>query len=301
MKKVFISVLLLFLMSGAVSCETNVPDVSALPVISMPPGFEYEKVKDAFLEYLNFEAWCNPSEMPQSAYACTYEVYQENREGMKITSNWIWFRCLTVGGVKGYRCMPVKGDKKNWLDVTKWTGAFYFDNYDKQSLSFDVQYLGTETISIPAVIKPQFADEEGKEEILEKLKSDAKDIYYRYLEKLEQFIKNTESVKIELIISDFSPIQQIKPYVYLIINDETVFKKRIRYEAVYGRYGEKTGYRVDLEEAFFKSNYNQDDDNSHWAFGEFTGAALHFLDTIDQNQLERIKEIAVLDYIYEGE
>lgn len=43
------------------------------------------------------------------------------------------------------------------------------------------------------------------------------------------------------------------------------------------------------------------DDNSRWAFGEFTGAALHFLDKIDRNQFERIREIAVLDYIYERE
>lgn len=311
MKKTFVNVLLLSFLLGVVSCGTNVPqesqvdritgnqeaevtkgaevsntpepDAAVLPAVNMPEGFSYEKVKEAFLEYLNFKAWCNPSEMPQEAYECTFEVYRKAKaEGIKDIASTIGFRCLTANGVKWYSCTPVKGNSP--FDWTKWTGEFVFgeSSYQQEVL----QYLGKDTISVPAVTKPEFTGE--KETVLEELKRQAVYIYHNYLEELGRFRKNGEALKIELIVSDFSSAKGLKPYVYLIINDKDIFEEQIHLPDEFAR-------------DFFYGNYNRDPYHPYWEYEEFLGQALYSPDWIDRDRLERIKEIAVLDYVYEGE
>lgn len=308
MKKIFVNVLLLSFILGVVSCGTNVPqettdaitrkqgisltpapdlsqepDAALLPAVNMPEGFSYEKVKEAFLEYLNFKAWCNPSEMPQEAYECTFEVYRKAKaEGIKDIGSTIGFCCLTANGVKWYTCTPVKGNSP--FDWTKWTGEFVCaeGTYQQEVL----QYLGKDTISVPAVTKPEFTGE--KETVLEELKRQAVYIYHNCLEELERFQKNGEALKIELLVSDFSSAKGLKPYVYLIINDKDIFEEQIRLPDEFVR-------------DFFYSNYNQDPYHPYWEYEEFLGQALSSFDRIDRDRLERIKEIAVLDYVYEGE
>lgn len=317
MKKVFVTVLVLLFMLGIVSCGTNTeqetltdrntgnqdgqvtieaevsltpvpelsqePDAAGLSALNLPAGYSYEKVKEAFLEYLNFKAWCNPSEMPQEAYECTFEVYRKaKKEGMKDIAGTIGLKCLTANGVKWYRCTSVKGGSP--FDQTKWTGEVVFGegSYQQEGL----QYLGKDTISVPVVVKPELTGE--KETVSEELKRQAVYIYHNYLEELERFRKNGETLKIELIVSDFSSAKGLKPYVYLIINDKDVFEEQINFPNTFAH-------------DFFYSNYNRDPYHPYWEYEEFLGQALTSFDRIDHNRLERIKEIAVLDYIYMGE
>ena len=268
------------------------PETSAAVSLaaSMPPGYEYEKVKEAFLEYLNFKAWCNPSEMPQTAYECTYEVYREpKKEGLKDISNKIGFRCLTADGMKWYTCTPVTGSAP--LDWTKWTGEFYFSEspFALSSQMSDIQYLGKDTILVPAVTKPEFAPEE-KETALEELKRQTARIY-QDLKTDEKFKRlYWEDFKLKIIVSDFSMVKKLNPYIYVIINDKIVFEINLY-----------THQLNEFARVFFAYNHNEDPYSPYWEFEEFHGHALHSLEDIDQNRFERIKEIAVLDYVYEGE
>lgn len=270
---------------------TDMPE--AVPM-NLPDGYHYEKIKRGFLEYLNFESWFKPNEMPQIEHELTYELYRpEKKEGMKDIVHHIWIKCRTEDGDRWYKCNALTNGK-----LAGWTEEYHFYySPTAQDNDGELVYLGKDTLTIPTVTKPEFVENEEqqhrKTEIFNILENGIREDVY------EQLIEGgyREDLKIEFVVSDFSIEKGFMPYSYLLINDKEVFACQFEvgiYEGnVYAGYLTAFGvnYTIDWELSWQYSS------GSVWVFD---GNQIKPLDAADKSAMERIKEAAVFQYSYSG-
>lgn len=260
----------------------------------LPDGYNYEKIRTSFLEYINYYAWYNPSEWPQEGCEFTCEIYRpQKKENMKDIVHCIWMKCSMEDSVRWYECYALTNGKlANWIEEYN----FYYTTIARDTGENSI-YLGKDTISLPAVTKPEYVEDEeqnrNKGEIFEDLKNDVRVVY----EKLREGGYDKD-LSIELYVSDFSGRSDVRPYSCLLINDEEGFICQFKT----GRKGNK-GY-AEYDEAF-KVNYSVDVELSQqYSSGSvivFDGNQIKTLDEIDKLSMERIKESAVFQYRYSGE
>lgn len=315
-KAVFV-LLWIILIGSFTSCSNNDADVFLTPTVepkeihstpfitqeitdtpktvpmNLPDGYNYEKIRTSFLEYLNFESWFKPNEMSQMEYELTYEIYRpKKKEGMKDIVHRIWIKCRMEDGDRWYGCNALTNGK-----LANWTEEYHF-YYSPIARDNDEELvcLGKNTLTIPAVTKPEFVENEEQQRqkagIFNILEDGVRDVY-------EQLIEGgySDDLKIEFVVSDFSIEKGFMPYSYLLINDKEVFACQfevgIHEGNVYAGYFTAFGvnYTVDWE---LSLQYSA---GSVWVFD---GNQIKPLDEVDKLAMERIKEAAIFQYSYSG-
>lgn len=284
--------------SGIPSQEEETPsssekiDATYEMSVAFPDGYNYEKLRTDFFDFLIFESWFRPSDMPQEEYELTYEIYRPQRkEGMKDVVNEIWIRCLMGEDDSWYSCYALTNGK--WAD---WTGGYHFEISAPLENNDALVCLGKDTIIIPTVAKPNLIEDKEhqnqKEQIYDLLKDSVKNIYEQLLEE-----GYSDDLEIELVVSDFSIEKGFMPYSYLLINDEEVFECQfevgVNKNDVYANYYNAFGvnYTIDWELSWEYATGNV------WVFD---GNQIKPLDEADKLAMERIKESAVFQYSYSG-
>ena len=273
-------------------CVTQeVVDMSGKELMNLPDGYNYEKIKTSFLEYINYYAWYNPSEWPQDGYELTYEIYRpKKKEGMKDIVHCIWIKCRMDDGDRWYECYALTNGKlANWTEKYH----FYYTTVSRDTGENSI-YLGKDTVTIPSVKKPDFIENEEKQhqkaEVSSILEAGVKDVYE--LLKDERY---GEDLKIELVVSDFSIDKGLMPYSYLLINGNEVFEcqfdvgiyKNKVYASYYNAF--EVNYTIDWE---LSNRY------SSGSVKVFDGNQIKPLDSMDKLTMERIRESAVFQYSY---
>lgn len=312
--------------SGVQSDKEDEKEPSEQLPYNMPESYDYEKIKSGFLEYLNFEAWFNPDEMPQEEYELTYEIVcLPERRGEREVIDCIWIDCLIGDGYyRRYACVPQTYQKRGiWYEDYHFKAQKLYKRAEVSELTEEtgtLVCLGKDTVKVPAVTKPEFIENEEqkkeKEEIFDALKEEVRILYgelfarlraYGYDEELklefDELFANSydEDLKLELIVSDFSTDKGFMPYSYLVINDEKVFE--CRFEV--GTNSKNRGYAQYFDA--FQVNYrvvqSLSTPDSCGSVKVFDGNQLKSLASIDGKTamfLERIKEVAVFQYSYCG-
>lgn len=187
-----------FCLLGA-SCGVSIlQEAGKVTEIDLPEGYDYEKIKAGFLEYLNYEAWFHPAEMPQEEHEITYEILcPPKKEGVKEIADCLWIDCLTEdGSCRRYVCVPQAYQKRGI-----WYEEYHFSEqklYQREETSGTPDETGTfvclgkDTVTVPAVTKPEFLENEEqkkeKEEIFDALKEEIKWLYDELLHSRESLV-----------------------------------------------------------------------------------------------------------------
>lgn len=256
------------------------PEPTNAPEAGVWEKYTWDEVRTAFLEYLNFQAWCNPSEYPQEAYEITCDLYQKKvKEGIKDTWTYLVIAIVQNSAKQELKYYTVGADTKSGEKIIR----FLEDEYEA-GFEFDwCTKIGTEKIEVPAVTKPEHfpGDTLSERELLLKvLMFDTE----HYIAGLLAENGYSEDLKIELIVSDFCIRRRMYPYVYLIINEEEIFGSRV--------------YVPSYAEPYFL--YFFEDANMTEGHISYTGENIKKLQEIDdaeKKRMENIMEIKVLDRI----
>lgn len=173
--------------SGVQSDKEDEKEPSEQLPYNMPESYDYEKIKSGFLEYLNFEAWFNPDEMPQEEYELTYEIVcLPERRGEREVIDCIWIDCLIGDGYyRRYACVPQTYQKRGiWYEDYHFKAQKLYKRAEVSELTEEtgtLVCLGKDTVKVPAVTKPEFIENEEqkkeKEEIFDALKEEVRILY----------------------------------------------------------------------------------------------------------------------------
>lgn len=178
---------IVFCLFGA-SCGASTPqEAGKVTEIDLPEGYDYEKMKAGFLEYLNYEAWFHPDEMPQEEHEITYEILcPSQKEGRRAIADCLWFDCLVEdGSCRRYVCVPQTCQKRGiWYEEYHFTAQKPYQRTKAPGAPEEAEAfvgLGKDTVTVPAVTKPEFLEneeqEKEKEEIFDALKEEMKWLY----------------------------------------------------------------------------------------------------------------------------
>lgn len=189
---------IIFCLFGA-SCGASVPqEAGKVTEIDLPEGYDYEKIKAGFLEYLNYEAWFHPAEMPQEEHELTYEIVRPpKKEGMKDNVKYIWIDCLEEDGCcRRYMCVPQTYQKRGiWYEEYHFSEQKLYQREEASGIPEETGAfvcLGKDTVIVPAVTKPEFTESEEqkkeKEEIFDALKEEMKWLYGELLHSRESLV-----------------------------------------------------------------------------------------------------------------
>lgn len=165
---------------------------------NMPEGYDYEKIKSGFLEYLNFEAWFNPDEMPQEEHELNYEIVcSPERRGGRAVVDRIWIDCLVNDDYyRRYVCVPQTYQKRGiWYEEYHFKAQKLYKRTEVSELTEEtgtLVCLGKDTVKVPAVTKPEFIENEEqkkeKEEIFDALKEELRILYGELLNSRENLV-----------------------------------------------------------------------------------------------------------------
>lgn len=250
----------------------------------LPERYEYKEVKEAFLEYLNHQAYLYPADYPQEKRNCSFDVYATTDSKMKR----VYLKTEENGREVWYLCTPtVYLEEERPLTVLSLDA----DSVNQLLSANAITYLGTDTVKVPAADAPnyhknaEFDATDYKESI--GLISEAL-CKNGYLQKDENGI---DRIKLETWISEFDMEKQLFPHAYIIINDSFVYETSF------------TKYRG-LYTTFCKDNYTKDYSLEHhfsdrlYMPEEFDGRSIVPLASVDNAQWERVKSCAVLHDVH---
>lgn len=244
---------IIFCLFGA-SCGASIPQEAGKVIeINLPEGYDYERMKAGFFEYLNYEAWFNPGEMPQEEHGITYEILcLPQKEGLKEPTDCLWLDCLTEdGSCRRYVCVPQTYQKRGiWYEEYYFSAQELYQRTEALEPSEDTGAfvcLGKDTDTVPAVTKPGFIENEEqkkeKEEIFDALKEELMWIYEELLHSRESLVSRyNELLAYELQANGSDEDLKLEP--------EELFDRLCAY-----------GYSEDLRLEFdelFASSYDED-------------------------------------------
>ncbi len=259
---------------------------SAFKATDLPERYDYKELKEAFLEYLNHQAYFYPEKYPQEKYTCNFEVYCTADSKMKR----VYLKTVNDGTDAWYLCTP-----SVYLDES---APFIVSSMNTDSVSAllkkdAIAYLGTDSIKVPAVTKPEYhkATEDERNEYKESL------VYISELLHKNGYTKKNgiiDTIKLELWISEFDMEKKLLPYAYVVINDTLVYETSFsKYEGLYGSFYKNNQTKdISLKELFGENASMPD---------EFDGRSIKPLSAADTKRMERVKECASLHYVYEKE
>ncbi|MDD6034939.1 MAG: DUF6273 domain-containing protein [Lachnospiraceae bacterium] len=270
--------------------NTKNPDTSSESADSdslasrLPSRYAYEEVKSTFLEFFNHQAYLYPSMYPQEAYDCTIDVYCTKESRMKR----VYIKTVLNGEDTWFLCSPERYLKE---ETPLFVSRMSNDNMKLLQEKEEITYLGTDTIRIPAVTKPEY--HKGNDTDMNQYKTSVSYIY-------EKLCKNgylqkdgyRDVLKLEVWISEFDMEKKLFPHAYLVINDSKV------YETTFTEY-------EGLNKTFDKENYTKIeqmegiDGEQLYVWDVFDGRSIKPLSSIDEKQFERVKSCAVFHYVYE--
>lgn len=252
----------------------------------LPERYSYEEVKRVFLAFINHQAYLYPSEYPQEAYTCTYEVYVTTESKMKR----VYLKTVLKGEDVWFLCNPdVYLEEASPITVRRMSSeTMRYMLTDKA-----VTYLGSDTIQIPAVTKPEY--HKGSDTDMTQYKTSIELIYDILSENgFRQKSGYEDYLKLEVWISEFDMEKKLYPHAYVIINGSMV------YETVFDDY-------KGLYQRFTEDNYTKQDPVED-QYGEllytrevFDGRSIKPVSSLDEAQFDRVKECASLHYVYQKE
>ncbi len=251
----------------------------------LPERYDYKELKDAFLEYLNHQAYLNPTEYPQGKYTCSVDIYCTAESKMKR----VYLKTMNNGKEAWYLCTPtVYLDEAAPLIIS----SMDMDSVNALLKKDAIAYLGTDSIKVPAVTKPEYHNTDNEiSEYKESTGYISELLYENGYTKKNGII---DGIKLELWISEYDMEKKLLPYAYLVINDTLVYETSFsKYEGLYGSFY-KNNHSKDysLQEMFGENAYMPE---------EFDGRSIKPLSSTDTKRLERVKECASLHYVYEKE
>ncbi len=251
----------------------------------LPDRYGYKEVKEVFLKYLNHQAYLNPNEYPQEKHTCTVDVYCTADSKMKR----VYLKTVNNGKNVWYLCTPTMYlDEEAPLIVSVMDETSVDALLQKDALA----YLGADSIKVPAVTKPEYHSVDTEiSEYKESINYISELLYKNGYTKKNGII---DGIKVELWISEYDMEKKLLPYAYVIINDSFVYEISFsKHEGLYG--------------SFYTDNYSKDytlkktiGENAYIP-EEFDGRSIKLLSSMDTKRLERVKECAVLHYVYEEE
>ena len=251
----------------------------------LPERYEYKEVKETFLEYLNHQAYLYPAEYSREKWECTFEVYSTADSKMKR----IYLKADVNGEERWYLCTPTI-----YLEEDSPLTILPMDAESVESLrsAGAVTYLGNDTVKVTAAKAPEYhknteLDTTGYQESIALISDEL--CKNGYLLKNET---HTDVIKLEAWISEFDMEKKLYPHAYIIINDTYVYETRFtKYKGLYTTfYDDNYTKDYSLENHFGEQLYMPD---------EFDGRSIKPLASVDQEQLEHVKNCAVLHYVHE--
>ncbi len=251
----------------------------------LPERYDYKEVKAAFLTYLNHEAYLHPADYPENKYDCTYDVYCTTDSKMKR----LYLKVDRNGSDVWYLCTPTI-----YMDENAPLVISAMEESSIQLLLHEaaITYLGTDTLKLPTVIKPSYGKSTGSDlaEYKESIGYIAEALYENGF-----VYKNGASdvIKLEAWISEYDMDKQLLPYVCIVINDTWIYQTSFsKYEGLYTTFVRNNFSKDYVESTFGETTYVPE---------KFTGKNISLLSAADTEQLERVKECAILHYVHETE
>ncbi|MBQ8549403.1 MAG: M56 family metallopeptidase, partial [Lachnospiraceae bacterium] len=251
----------------------------------LPERYEYKEVKESFLEYLNHQAYLYPAEYTQEKWECDFEVYSTADSKMKR----VYLKAEVNGEERWYLCTPTV-----YLEEEAPLTILPMDAESVESLRSTgaIKHLGTDTVKVAAAKAPEYhknieLDATGYKESIALISDEL--CKNGYLLKDETY---TDVIKLEVWISEFDMEKMLYPHAYIIINDSYVYETSFtKYKGLYATfYNDNYAKDHSLENHFGEQVYMPD---------EFDGRSIKPLASVDQAQLEHVKNCAALHYVYE--
>ncbi|MBP3618245.1 MAG: hypothetical protein J6J38_09425 [Lachnospiraceae bacterium] len=246
--------------------------------------YSEKEIKEAFLEYLNHQAYLYPSEYPQTKYKCNFEVYGTTDSKMKR----VYLKTDENGTSRWYLCTPtVYMDEEAPLTITPMEQ----ETMNRFLSEGEITYLGKDTVKVPVPKKPEYHKntELNLAEYKESIACIADVLYQHGYTEKDGY---RDVLKLEAWISEFDMEKKLFPYAYVIINDAYV------YETSFTK-------QKGLYSTFYEDNHTKDtslifpEEGVFYALDEFDGRSIKPLASMDEKQAERIKDCAVLHYVHE--
>ena len=253
----------------------------------LPERYDYKEVKETFLEYLNHQAYLYPAEYYQEKWECAFEVYSTTESKMK----WVYLKAQVNREERWYLCTPTVYLEE---DAPLTVSLMAAQSVESLLSSGAVTYLGADTVNVSKAKAPEYhknagLDTAGYKESIALISEEL--CKNGYLRKYETY---TDVIKLEAWISEFDMEKKLYPYVYIIINDSYVYETSFtKYKGLYATfYDDNYAKDYSLENHFEEQVYMPD---------EFDGRSIKPLSSVNQVQLERVKNCAVLHYVHEPE
>ncbi len=251
----------------------------------LPERYAYKEVKESFLEYLNHQAYLYPAEYSQEKWECAFEVYSTADSKMKR----VYLKAEVNGEERWYLCTPTV-----YLEDEAPLTILPMDAESVESLRSTgaIKHLGTDTVKVAAAKAPEYhknieLDATGYKESIALISDEL--CKNGYLLKNETY---TDVIKLDAWISEFDMEKMLYPHAYIIINDSYVYETSFtKYKGLYANfYNDNYAKDHSLENHFGEQVYMPD---------EFDGRSIKPLASVDQAQLEHVKNCAALHYVHE--
>ena len=250
----------------------------------LPERYEYKEVKETFLEYLNHQAYLYPAEYSREKWECVFDVYSTADSKMKR----VYLKANVKGEERWYLCTPtVYLEEESPLTILPMD----VESVEIIRSSGAVTRLGTDTVKVAAAKAPEYhknteLDTTGYKESIALISDEL--CKNGYLLKDET---DTDVIKLEAWISEFDMEKKLYPHAYIIINDSYVYETSFtKYKGLYATfYNDNYVKDYSLENHFGEQVYMPD---------EFDGRSIKPLASVNQAQLEHVKNCAVLHYVH---
>jgi len=240
---------------------------------SLPERYNYEEMKTVFLEYLNHQAWLYPEKYPQESYTCSYELYCNTND---TKTKYVSLKTVINGTEYWYQFKP----EEYYIPASPTRIILQRTDIKQESLeNGNIVSIGTDEILVPAVTKPSYGKPMADYVVqnITNVFSDLKTNGYG------------DNLRLEVIISEYDMEKGLFPYAYLIVNDSEVF------ETTFGHMQGNDIELYPLYQMYYYGNYTRDytiEYGDGWP-EVYDGHGFKPLDTIDAEQLARVKECAV--------
>jgi hypothetical protein len=259
------------------SCSKKVPDKSAetlnhaesslksSDVEKLPEGYSIDKVKSAFLEYINYRLWLYPAKIPDNASDKNFDDYIGKSIDVEI-------RLYNNGSGKS---VYAHTDIGQWLAVFKSSNGFVYCDGQTSKGEYgwpdDTEnYTVVEKYSevIPQPHKPNYGTSKRKDKMIAALESAVKsscEDFYKGVEK-----KYDEWANVEVYIADFYEYENTA-YAWLCRQDGAIINFPAAFE-------EKNGeIKVQTITGFTMNNINEFNEFGRFLFErDVDDAVRHF-------------------------
>ncbi|MDE7297954.1 MAG: hypothetical protein K2N94_03880 [Lachnospiraceae bacterium] len=246
MKKIFCAFFVILLLGGCGDKKSSpLPD-------------DLEKV---LIEYLNYEAWCNPNDFSQEKTTYSYHAYRKSEEEQKFPE--IFLKIEMNEGVVWYCCT--------------YTRQKIYCIEPLREVPKELEETDSGELILPEVTRPVFADSTIKNNALEEIQKGLDSYCGRAFEEAYH-----AGECIEVYLTDFCMENGIMPTMYLICGDKVC--------ELYSYLSHQADWMAADMSIVFWADTNED--------GSFMSLVK---EDIDKEKFERICQIAILHAEYKKE